>query len=82
MFPIISRQERRDYHFIELLVHCDMTSYRKSKSSSDAYWEVLGNDGRWKRECILDDIVEELYHSPEPAPYSPQDSGTTPGLKQ
>ena len=80
MFPIISRQERRDYHFIELLVHCDMTSYRKSKSASDAYWEVLGNDGRWKREYILDNIVEELYHRPEPLPEALQGSNSTPGL--
>lgn len=80
MFPILRRQELRDYHCIELLVHCDMTSYRKNKHAPDAFWEVQGSDGQWKREYILDNIVEELYHRPEPLPEALQGSNSTPGL--
>lgn len=69
MFPINYRNEDSKYHYIELLVHGDLTIYRKQKaqenSNMESFWEVQKSSGEWEEESILDDIVEELFQSKE-----------------
>lgn len=69
MFPINYRNEDNNYHYIELLVHGDLTIYRKQKtqknSNIESFWEVQKSSGDWEDEGILDDIVEELFQSKE-----------------
>ncbi len=69
MFPINYRNEDSKYHYIELLVYGDLTLYRKQKaqenSNMESFWEVQKSSGEWEDECILDDIVEELFQSKE-----------------
>lgn len=77
MFQINYKDENQSYQYIELVVHGDLKLYRKAiKNSEDLFeesldyeevinptWEVQGNDGKWRDEFILNEIIEELYHS-------------------
>lgn len=59
MFPVISKTETGGYQFIDLLVHCDITTFRREVG--DDLWERQRSTGEWVPEYILDDIVSELH---------------------
>ncbi len=59
MFPVIYKEEYKGYQFIDLLVHCDFTSFRRK--IGEEIWEQQMPNGQWEEEYILGDIVSELY---------------------
>ena len=77
MFAIIDRYSDEHFHFIELLVHGDMTVYRKTQQHEDASWQVQGQNGIWVDEPLFNDIVTDAYDpatvEPDGAPIEPID---------
>jgi hypothetical protein len=69
MFTINYKDENEKFKLIELLVHGDLTLFRKIKldNNQESNWEVKNSSGKWEEETILDDIVEELFNSDTPA---------------
>ncbi len=69
MFTINYKNEDEKFKLIELLVHGDLTIFRKIKleNNQESNWQVQNSLGKWEEEIILDDIVEELFNSDTPA---------------
>lgn len=63
MFTVNARQTKRGYDFCELVVHCDITLYRRKINDGDN-WEVQDSSGDWQPEYILNEIVTECFESP------------------
>ena len=61
MFAIIDRYSDEHFHFIELLVHGDMTVYRKAQQYEDSSWQVQGKDGIWEDEPLFNNILVDAY---------------------
>lgn len=62
MFPINHRYTHGKYEFCELVVHCDITLYRRLIGDGDN-WEVQQRTGEWEPEDLLNEIVTELFDS-------------------
>lgn len=81
MFAIIDRYSDEHFHFIELLVHGDMTVYHKAQQYEDSSWQVQGKDGIWEDEPLFNDILVDAYNpstmepdgAPLDAPLEPDD---------
>lgn len=69
MFTINYKNEDEKFKLIELLVHGDLTLFRKIKleNNQESNWQVQNSSGKWEEETILDDIVEELFNYDTPA---------------
>lgn len=62
MFTVNARVTIGNYEFCELVVHCDITLYRRKLNDGDN-WEVQRSSGEWEPEDILNKIVTELFDS-------------------
>ena len=62
MFPIRSRSTVWGYEFCELVVHGEITTYRRKLNDEDN-WEVQRPSGEGVSEDILNEIVTELFDS-------------------
>jgi hypothetical protein len=62
MFLINHRYTRNGYEYCELVVHCNITLYRRMIGDGDN-WEVQLCTGKWEEEDILNEIITELFDS-------------------
>lgn len=62
MFTVNNRFSNGEHEFCELIVHGDITLFRRKPNDGDN-WEVQNCTGEWEAEDILEEIVTELFNS-------------------
>ena len=68
MFTVNNKFDTPEFEYIELVVHCDLKSYRRRRGDGDN-WEVRSQSGEWQGEYLLGEIVTECFNS-KPRNYS------------